>query len=41
MPNCLSMPEGDDRGTLKITRRDDIETVKPFEVTAKAHKDVI
>lgn len=35
------MPEEDDRGTIKITRRDDIEMEKPFEITAKAHQDVI
>ena len=41
MSICLTMPEGDDTGTLKITRYDDIEMEKPFEVTAEAHWDVI
>lgn len=38
---CLSKPEGDDTGTLQITRRDDVEMGKSFEVTAEAHRDVI
>lgn len=41
MSICLSKPEGDDTGTLKITRHDDIEIEKPFEVTAEAQQDVI
>lgn len=41
MSICLSMPEGEGTGTLKITRCDDIEMQKPFEVTAEAHQDLI
>lgn len=38
---CQSKPEGDDTGTLKITRRDDVEMGESFEVAAEAHRDVI
>lgn len=30
MSICLSMPDGDDAGTLKITRHGDIEMEKAF-----------
>lgn len=38
MSVCL---KEDDTGTLKITRHDDIEMEKPFEVAAEAHQDGI
>lgn len=41
MSLCLSMPEGDGTGSWMITRHDDIEMEKAFEVTAEARRDVI
>ena len=35
------MPEGDDPGTLKITRHDDTMIAKAFEVPLKAQQNVI
>lgn len=41
MPICSSRLKERDKGTFKITRRDDLEMKKAFEVTAEVHRDVI